>query len=164
MSRRPNTEFAGYAAAAAAAVMIANQVGSKATRDTLFLSNFDIDALPLMLMGAAAFSIITLLWAPRLVTVWTPARMIPITFGLSGLLLAGEWALWFESPKATSVILYLHVAARGSFLISGFWSIVNERFGPRTANEKVGLIAGGGTLGGLLGGFLVSDHRLITEK
>ena len=154
MSRRPNTEFAGYAAAAAAAVMIANQVGSKATRDTLFLSNFDIDALPLMLMGAAAFSIITLLWASRLMAVWTPARMIPITFGLSGLLLVGEWALWFESPKATSVILYLHVAALGSFLISGFWSIINERFDPRTVKKKVGLIASGGTLGGLMGGLL----------
>ena len=125
MSRRPNTEFAGYAAAAAAAVMIANQVGSKATRDTLFLSNFDIDALPLMLMGAAAFSIITLLWASRLMAVWTPARMIPITFGLSGLLLVGEWALWFESPKATSVILYL--ACRRARVFSDIGILVDHK-------------------------------------
>ena len=146
--------MAAYAAAAGAAVMIANQVGAKATRDALFLSNFGIDDLPYMLIGAAAFSILTVLWGSRLMTKWTPSRVIPIVFGASALLLVAEWALWYQSPRLAAVLVYLHVAAFGSFLISGFWSIVNERFDPRTAKKKVGLIAGGGTLGGLLGGLL----------
>ena len=38
--------------------MIAFQVGGKATRDALFLSNFPVTALPGMLVAAAAISII----------------------------------------------------------------------------------------------------------
>ena len=146
--------MATYAAAAGAAVMIANQVGAKATRDALFLSNFDIDDLPYMLIGAAVFSILMVLWGSRLMAKWTPFSVIPVVFGASALLLVAEWALWYQAPRLAAVLVYLHVAAFGSFLISGFWSIVNERFDPRTAKKKVGLIAGGGTLGGLLGGLL----------
>ena len=134
--------------------MIANQVGAKATRDALFLSNFGIDGLPYMLIGAAVFSILTVLWGSRLMAKWTPSRVIPVVFGASAVLLVAEWALWHQSPRLAAVLVYLHVAAFGSFLISGFWSIINERFDPRTAKKKVGLIAGGGTLGGLLGGLL----------
>ena len=134
--------------------MIANQVGAKATRDALFLSNFGIDDLPYMLIGAAVFSVLTVLWGSRLMAKWTPSRVIPVVFGASALLLVAEWALWHQSPRLAAVVVYLHVAAFGSFLISGFWSIINERFDPRTAKKKVGLIAGGGTLGGLLGGLL----------
>ena len=154
MSSRSSADLTTYAAAGGAAVMIANQVGAKATRDALFLSNFGIDDLPYMLIGAAVFSILTVLWGSRLMAKWTPSRVIPVVFGASALLLVAEWALWHQSPRLAAVVVYLHVAAFGSFLISGFWSIINERFDPRTAKKKVGLIAGGGTLGGLLGGLL----------
>ncbi|RPH66831.1 MAG: hypothetical protein EHM78_22755, partial [Myxococcaceae bacterium] len=53
-----------------------------------------------------------------------------------------------------AVAVYLHVASLGSVLISWFWSLINERFDPRTARRYVARIAGGATLGGLLGGIL----------
>ena len=42
--------------------MIAFQVGGKATRDALFLSNFPVTALPGMLIASAAFAILRYCW------------------------------------------------------------------------------------------------------
>ena len=149
-----DSQIAGYIAASAAAFMIATQVASKATRDALFLSNFNTDQLPLMWMAAAAFSLVMVLWASRAMARLSPARLIPPVFFSSAFLLLIEWSLIDRFERVASVLLYLHVAAFGSFLVSGFWSIVNERFDPRTAKKKISMIAGGGTLGGLLGGLL----------
>ena len=154
MNRPGRTDLAVYTASVGAGVMIANQVGVKATRDALFLSNFDISLLPWMLMGAAAFSILMVVWASHAMIRWGPARVVPVVFFASAALLVAEWAAAYSSPRLVAVVVYLHVAAFGSFLVSGFWSIVNERFDPRTAKRKIGLIAGGGTLGGLFGGLL----------
>ncbi len=154
MNRPGRTDLAVYTASVGAGVMIANQVGVKATRDALFLSNFDISLLPWMLMGAAAFSILMVVWASHAMIRWGPARVVPVVFFASAVLLVAEWVVVYTSPRVVAVVVYLHVAAFGSFLVSGFWSIVNERFDPRTAKRKIGLIAGGGTLGGLIGGLL----------
>ena len=140
--------------------MIAAQIGAKATRDALFLSYFDIRLLPAMLIAASVFSIVTLLWASRAMARLTPQRLVPAAFCLSAALLVGEWALWYQAPRLATVVFYLHIAAFGAFLISGFWSIVTERFDPRTAKRKVGLIAAWATLGGLLGG-LVAAHVAV---
>jgi hypothetical protein len=42
----------------------------------------------------------------------------------------------------------------GAVLISGFWSVVNERFDPYTAKQTIVRIGAAATLGGLLGGLL----------
>ena len=55
---------------------------------------------------------------------------------------------------ATAVVLYLHVATFGGALVSGFWSLVNERFDPYTARQVVGRIGTGAAAGGLVGGLL----------
>src|SRR4030095_3698857 len=40
-------------------------------------------------------------------------------------------------------------------LVSGFWSVFNERFDPYTARQLMGRVAGGAALGGVVGGLLV---------
>ena len=85
MSRRSETDAAASAAMLSAAAMIAHQVGGKATRDALFLSNFDVTALPLMLIGASLFSIVVVLAASRAMPAFTPAKLIPRAFAVSGL-------------------------------------------------------------------------------
>jgi HEAT repeat protein len=52
------------------------------------------------------------------------------------------------------VAVYLHYAAFGGLLISGFWSFLNERFEPRAAKRELGRITAAGTIGGLFGGIL----------
>jgi hypothetical protein len=66
--------------------------------------------------------------------------------------LALLWALSPAFPRASAVVLYLHVAAFGGALVSGFWSLVNERFDPYTLRRAVGRIGTGATAGGVAGG------------
>ncbi len=154
MPSRPNSDAAASAAIVTAALMIAHQVGGKATRDALFLSHFDITSLPYVFIGASLFSFALVLIFSRLLTRLGPARLVPMAFGASGLLLFGEWPLVFAHPRLGSIAVYLHMSGIGSVLISGFWSLVSERFDPRAAKRQIGRIAAGATFGGLLGGFL----------
>ena len=149
---RSRVELAANAAAVGAVAMIAHQVGIKATRDTLFLSSLGVEALPAMIAVASVVSILAVLLASRLVATYGPAVVVPTTFLVSAVMLLGEWRLWYQNASVGSVVLYLHVAALGSFLVSGFWSMINERFDPRTGKKKIGLIARGATVGGLVGG------------
>ncbi|HEY8234790.1 MAG TPA: hypothetical protein VIJ10_19130 [Vicinamibacteria bacterium] len=143
---------AALAAAVAAFLLIANQVASRAVRDALFLSAFEVRSLPLV-MGAAAASalagaeLLSLALARR-----SPARVVPAAAALSATLVGVWWLVGLASPKAAALLVYLHVSAFGGALVSGFWSLVNERFDPHTARKVVGPIGTGATAGGMAGG------------
>ncbi len=145
---------AATVAMATSAVMSIYQVGSRAARDTLFLSHFPVASLPLMIAAASVTSIASALIAAQVMSRRGPMRFIPAAFAVSAALTLAEWALTLRAPRAGSIAVYLHVAAFGPVVVSGFWSIVNEQFDPRAAKRAVGWIAGIGTLGGLLGGLL----------
>jgi len=134
--------------------MIGYQMAAKATRDALFLSSFDVTALPAMVMTSAVLSVLFAFAASRIMTSVGPARLIPVLFASSAVLLLVEWGLLEQYRRPIAVIVYLHYGALGALLVSGFWSIVNERFDPRTAKRQVSRIAAGATVGGLLGGLL----------
>jgi hypothetical protein len=51
--------------------------------------------------------------------------------------LAGAW------PRLVAAMLYLHVAVFGAPLLSGLWSLINERFDPYTAKRSIGTISTG---------------------
>jgi AAA family ATP:ADP antiporter len=141
----------------AATTMIAQQVAGKATRDALFLSNFDVTNLPKVVIAAAIASIAGVLIISRLLSMISPIKLIPAVFGLSSVLYIGEWFLLDYRPGITSIILYLHMAVFGAILISGFWSIINERFDPHSAKQRVARIAAAAALGGVIGGVLASE-------
>ena len=161
MRRRTDTDYLALAAVVSAGAMIAFQVGGKATRDALFLSNFPVTALPGMLVASAAFSILAVLLASRLMSANGPAAIIPFAFGVSSILLIAEWLAFTVAPGAVAVLLYLHMAAFGAILVSGFWSMIAELFDPRSAKARIGRIAAGGTLGGLLGGVIAERTGAI---
>jgi AAA family ATP:ADP antiporter len=146
--------LAVMAGTVASASMIAFQIAGKATRDALFLSTYDIVALPAMVMGASALSLILAGLASRAGGRLDPARVVPQGFALSAMLTLGEWSLVGEYRGAVAIIMYLHFTGLGALLISGFWSVVSERFDPRTAKRQIARIAVGGTVGGLLGGIM----------
>lgn len=145
---------AALAAIVSAGVMIAQQVGSKATRDALFLSSFDAEDLPRVVIAAAAASMLAVLAASRAYARFEPARVVPAAFFVSALLYLVEWLVAPTAPKVVAVALYMHTAVFGALVISGFWSVVNERFDPHTAKKVVGRIGAGSTFGGVLGGLL----------
>jgi AAA family ATP:ADP antiporter len=138
----------------AAVLMMAWQVSAKAARDSLFLSAFPADALPAIVGASAICSIFMALLSSRLMLRWGPSRLIPSGYLLGGLIHLCEWMLLPRFPRAISAILYVHVIALGSVLLSGFWALISDRFDPREARKRFGQIAAFGTLGALIGGLL----------
>jgi AAA family ATP:ADP antiporter len=145
---------AAGAAALAAFLLIASQVASRAVRDALFLSAFPVSALPLA-MGAAALAALAGAEALSLaLSRRSPARVVPAAAALSALLLGVWYVLGYAWPAAAALLVYLQVAALGGALVSGFWSLTNERFDPHTARKVMGRIGTGATAGGVAGGAL----------
>ncbi len=149
---RTGSDNAAIFAMGLAAALVAHHVGAKAVRDALFLSSFPINTLPTMVVTAALFSILAVLGTSRAMARFTPARLVPLAFGASSVMLVALWLLHDRAPKTAVIVLYLQIVGLGSLLASGFWSMVNERFDPRTAKKQIGRIAGAGTAGGMLGG------------
>lgn len=134
--------------------MIAQQVAGKATRDALFLSNFPVTTLPRIVIASAFLSaLVVLAWA-HLLRRRGPHPLMPLAFVASGLTML---AIGFTAPRAPGLAViaaYVHVAVLNPVLISGFWSLLTERFDPRAAKRTFGRIAAYGALGGLAGGVL----------
>jgi len=151
-----DTQSAILAATVTAASSVAFQVGSKATRDALFLSIVGPAHLPMMVMGTALVAIGFAFLSSRALSAWGPARVIPAGFAASAALLLVEWLVSFWKPGLAAVLVYLHCGCLGGLLISGFWSLLNERFDPRTMKRRLGSVAAWGTLGGVLGGLIAT--------
>jgi len=135
-----------------ALLVVASFVASKAARDAILLAQFDIKTLPIFIAISAAISLPAIVAAGRLMTRYGPARLMPVLNAVSALLGVVEWALLQRYPRPVSVIVYFHLATSGAVLVSGFWSIVNERFDVQSAKRHIGLIGMGATLGGIFGG------------
>jgi len=138
-------------AALCAALVIASQTAGKATRDAIFLSQFHVTKLPALLVASAFLSIVASLWMARTMTKSSPAIVVPLLNVTSALLLIGEWLIYSSAPGPVAVAVYVHQSVIGAILVSGFYSVVSERFDPRSARSAIGTIGAGSTLGGILG-------------
>ncbi len=146
-----------------AALMIAEHIAGKATRDALFLSYFDVSQLPKLMMASAVLSVVAVVAMSRLLARFGPARLIPALFLGSGVLLAGQWVLAEVRPGLAAVAIYVHVAVLNSLAISGFWSVINERFDPYTAKRVVPRLIAASTFGGLMGGVAASAVASLAD-
>jgi len=152
--QRTSSDTTALYAMFCAVAMLAEQVGSKAARDALYLSNFPVTTLPLMFMGSALFTLVMVGVTSRAMLAHDPSWLMPRALLGSAVLLLAEWGLAAEFPHLTAIMVYLHVASLGSLLVSGFWSVVNECFDPRSAKKYITRITAAATLGGLFGGLL----------
>ena len=139
-------------ATAVAVIMIAQQVAAKAARDAFFLTHFPATSLPVVMAASAAISFAAVLGIAHAMARIAPGRVAPLTFGVSALLFAFEWWASQFAPSKVAVLIYLHVSALGGAVVSGFWSVMAERFDSHRAKRAIAPIAGGATLGGVLGG------------
>ncbi len=146
------TRWAVGAAFVGAVAMIAQQLAGKAVRDAYFLSVFDAEDLPKVMTLGSMLSVVSVIGVTRLYRHSSPARLVPAFFLVNAALFVVEWLLSADAPSASAAILYLHTTGVGAVVISGFWSVLSERFDPYTAKRVIGWIAGGATLGGVLGG------------
>ncbi|MEI9952335.1 MAG: hypothetical protein WDO74_25955 [Pseudomonadota bacterium] len=77
---------------------------------------------------------------------------MPALLALNGLGFLAEHAGLAAAPQTVALVLYLHVSAVTGLVISGFWSVINERFDPYTLRNSISRIGLGGTIGGIVGG------------
>ena len=137
-----------------AAAVAAQFIAGKAVRDALYLASLDVTSLPAMVMATAVVSIGLVAATSKGLREVSPATFVPIAFILSAVMLIVEWLLLPFAPRTAAILVYLQVSGVGPLLGSGFWLIATERFDPHTAKKRFGQIAGAGTLGGLVGGFV----------
>lgn len=142
------------ASAFCAAVVIASQLAGKTARDAIFLQYFEVRSLPLLLALSSALAIGTTFWFARRLVRGAPVRVVQLANAVSAALLVAEWLLLDHMPRPVSIAIYIHQTLLGPILVSGFWSIVSERFDPRSARHALGTIGFGATLGGLGGAIL----------
>jgi ATP:ADP antiporter, AAA family len=135
-----------------AGIMLAHQVAAKAFRDATFLTAWPATALPLMMVATATATIALVPIFSRLLDRFSPLAVVAAGFALSALGHVAEWAL-FDGSRWIAVAIYLHLAAAGAVLLSGFWSLVSERFDPAGARAAYGRISAAGTMGGIAGSF-----------
>jgi len=134
-----------------AGLMIAHQVAARAVRDATFLSVLPASRLPAAVAAAALLVVASVPVYSRLLERFGPRRVVASGFLISAVLHLIEWRVVADGAWA-AVMVYLHIAGFSGLLLSGFWSLISERFDPRTARERYGRIAAMGTAGGLLGG------------
>ncbi len=137
---------------AGAAAVVALTVAAKSARDALFCAQFPASMLPKVMVAGAALSALFAVLSTRLLRRWGPASSLPALLALNGLGFLAEHAALAAAPQTVALILYLHVSAVTGLVISGFWSVVNERFDPYTLRNSISRIGLGGTLGGIVGG------------
>ncbi len=142
-----------------AGLMLAHQVAAKAFRDTTFLTAFPATALPLMTIGTALLTATLVPVFSRFLERFSPLSVVSVGFALSAAGHALEWA-FFAGGRWIAVVIYLHLAGVGAVLLSGFWSLIAERFDPAGARTSYGRIAAAGTVGGMIGS--VAAERLAT--
>jgi hypothetical protein len=134
------------------AALVALTVAGKTARDALFCANFPAAELPRVMVAGAALSALFAVLTGRALRSFGPATTLPPLLALNALGFIAEHAGLAVAPRAVSLILYLHVSAVTGLILSGFWSVVNERFDPHTLRVQISRIGLGGTVGGIIGG------------
>ena len=158
--QRPPTRIA----AISALLVVSAFVAGKAGRDAILLSRFSIESLPLFIGLSAALSLPVILLTGKLMIRFGPARLIPVMNAVSGVMAIGEWALLGSYPRPITVLVFFHLSTASAVLVSGFWSIVNERFDIQSAKRHIGRIGLGATLGGILGGVIAERSAVYFER
>ncbi|MBA3817590.1 MAG: hypothetical protein H0X17_01750 [Deltaproteobacteria bacterium] len=142
------------AATSCAAVVLASQLAGKAARDAIFLEQFAVTNLPLLLAVSSALAIGITFFFARQLTRGIPVRVVRIANAISAVLLVAEWALIDYFPRPVATVVYMHQTLLGPILVSGFWSVMSECFDPRTARRVLGTIGTGATVGAVAGAVL----------
>ena len=155
MISKDSSERAATAAAVCAVLGLAAGAGGYIAGAGVLLSRHDPSVLPALLAVASVVSIAAAAGVGRLMSRFSPGRVMPILGAGSAALLVAEWLADDAAPRAVAIAVYVHIAVLGPILVSGFWSVMNERFDPHSARKHFGLISAGASVGGLLGCLLV---------
>ncbi|MEJ7728877.1 MAG: hypothetical protein WKG00_06655 [Polyangiaceae bacterium] len=161
-ARRPQkpAPAAVTAALCAAALSVAGHVLGKAVRDTLYLTTFPVEWLPYFFLATGVCSMAAVSIYTRLTAKFGPTRAVATLAFFTALTMPVFWWKLHAGGEPWVVgLLYLWTTLSGTFIVSGFWSVLGEAFDPRAARNLFGLVGVATTAGGLAGGF--GAHGLL---
>ena len=88
-------------------------------------------------------------------------KLVPSIYAISIGCLLFFWLAMHKLPEQAQIYiagaLFVWISVFGLFVVSFFWSVVGDMLSTAQGRRVFGYIAGGGTLGGLVGSFLVSQ-------
>lgn len=149
-----SSSAAARLATATALVVIAGFVAGKAARDAVVLAMFPVTWLPAFIGATAILSLPLVVIAGRMMAKLGPARLMPRLYLVSAAMLGAEYLALQRWPKLAAAVCFFHLGSLGAVLVSGFWSVINERFDARSAKQLIGKIGLGATIGGVVGGVI----------
>ncbi|MEP6865588.1 MAG: hypothetical protein ABJE66_33520 [Deltaproteobacteria bacterium] len=143
-----------WLATISALLVVASFMAAKAARDATLLAHYSIRSLPLFVGLSALLSLPIIIVAGKLMMKYGPQRLVPAMNAVSAGAALAEYMLMAGFPRLTAVLVFFHLSTASAVLVSGFWSIVNERFDIHNAKRHIGRIGMGATIGGILGGVI----------
>ncbi|HEY6035119.1 MAG TPA: hypothetical protein VIV58_12685 [Kofleriaceae bacterium] len=143
-----------WLATISALLVVASFMAAKAARDATLLSHYSIRSLPLFVGLSAVLSLPIIIVAGKLMVKYGPHKLVPAMNAVSGAAALAEYLMMASFPRVTAVVVFFHLSTASAVLVSGFWSIVNERFDIHNAKRHIGRIGMGATIGGILGGVI----------
>jgi ATP:ADP antiporter, AAA family len=151
---RRSSKTAARLATVTALVVIAGFVAGKAARDAVVLSTFPVTWLPAFIGATAILSLPLVVIAGRMMARLGPALLMPRLYLVSAVMLGAEYLAISRWPQWAAAVCFFHLGSLGAVLVSGFWSVINERFDARSAKRLIGKIGLGATVGGVVGGLI----------
>ena len=95
----------------------------------------------------------------KIVSAYSRKQFIPIVYGFFGVLIVIIWALfhWFGSENVLIArVFFVFVSIYNLFIVSIFWSFMADVYNKKQGARLFGIIAAGGSTGGILGGLITS--------
>jgi hypothetical protein len=149
-----------WLATVSALLVVAAFLAAKAGRDAILLARYPITSLPIFIGLSAALSLPVIVIAGKLMMRHGPHRLVPAMNAVSAALAVVEWFAIDRFPRETAVVVFFHLNTASAVLVSGFWSIINERFDIQGAKRHIGRIGMGATRGGIAGG-LIAERTAV---
>ncbi|MCF6301489.1 MAG: MFS transporter, partial [Proteobacteria bacterium] len=114
--------------------------------DVLFSSTFVVMLLLLPIYG-------------KIVSKYSRKQFIPIIYGFFALLILVIWVL-FQVIGSESIVLasvfFVFISVYNLFVVSVFWSFMADVYSKAQGKRLFGIIAAGGSTGGIVGGLITS--------
>ena len=126
----------------------------KVVRDSLFLSRFPITQLPYVyLLVALVASLIIAVYTRYTSRLPLYSLMLRSNAFIISNVIAFWFLLAFFDFSWVFYAFYIWSAIVGAVAVAQFWGLANETFTSREGKRLFGIVAAGGTLGGIIAGF-----------
>ena len=126
----------------------------KILRDSIFLGHHSVSELPYLYILVALFACVTIATYTRYTAHLSLVRLILATNAIVVLISAGFWfLLTYIDPAWSHYAFYIWSAMATVIAVAQLWTLANQIFSPDQGKRLFGLLAAGGTIGGIAAAF-----------